>query len=175
MQSYTWFKHSISFIALAFLLTGIFTINGIDIREEQFVNALLQGSYHLCIALVLIAFRISLIGSSNIKWTAFGLTIVLLTLLSIMHFSISTVPSLWDFTLTFFALLVTESIISQMPHKNRFTYIIKALVLLSLGCLVIGLAFKISSAVYYAALYWLLTLTSMGILVHFFLPKKTIQ
>lgn len=175
MMRFSLFKHAVLALALFFLIVGFWTLNTINLKDGDFVHQVLLSSFSLSSSFVLLTYRISLIDLKKIQWIPFLLVLIIMALLVTMKNATIYIPSIWDFTIVLFMMLVCYTMIQRTPHKNIFTYFVKGLFYATLLMILIAVGLKIDSTSFYSVLNLILIITSIAALIHFFLPKKITQ
>lgn len=172
MRWTTWFKHALTLLGITTLVIGWVTFQHLEWKAEGFSESVLSGTFWILLSPVLLTFRASMIGQSKLHLVPTVLFVTLLAFLIVMYVHPASVFHLWDFALTFYTLLATLTCQKFIKGKGIASALSQVFLWLSFSVVLVGIVFRLESPVYFEAIKWTILLTSMVVLLQFFLPKK---
>lgn len=168
----TWFKHTISALVLIYLSLMIYGLATVESEESGLIHSSIFALYTIFNFIVILTYRISLIGKTKINWVALGLMILLIISLFAMEGYKPRVHALWNYTIIGYILLCGEAIFQIIPKRKPLTLITKVSTIILLVFLIVMIVFQLGSPLFYFISEWLIIICSLLLIVNFFLKTK---
>lgn len=143
-----------------------------EIEEPTNLHESLLFVYAACFCLVLLIYRISLMGRTSLKWTTLILTLLILLGLTIIFMNKTRYEELGYLTISGLILLIGDATI-QVISKNKILHGIATISVLILVSLLLSiLIIQPESIVLFDLTKLVLIVVSILVLMNFFLPSK---
>lgn len=172
MRWLTWFKHFFSILSIFSGLLGFYLLSQLDWRSVDFTPNMIHATFWILLFPTVLTYRLAIAGKNKLDLLATIAFTASLVLLIAMKIDPSTTTLLWKTALISFLALLTRTTVLQLPHKGLITNLVNLSVLGCFILVVITLQFRLENAQHFSFLKIVFGLTSLLILVHFFLPKK---
>lgn len=172
MNGYKIYKHTISLVGLTALILALYVFLTADIQEAKLIDEMIFGTYVSFLFLTILTYRLSMIQSNRLNKAPFAFFVITASLLSMMYFAPEWITEIWQMTLSFFIIQVSQVILAKIELKGKFTPIVKISVLLTAALLITGLVFKLENRVFYSVVEAIAVVTSVLCLIQVLLPQR---